>query len=389
MKLLRFFSAVILIICGIYSSGAFAVIDNNAAVVRLRGTCQEGAVSLDNCFTTMGSLTDWINGTRHPNAGSPLLVEIGAGTFGRLALTCDAAAGYTGYVSFAGAGPEQTVILFGASSVPPYGVIESNNCTNLSFSGLTVRDGGYGYIVWNGGGMSHWSNVVVDVSARGWSEDVCGATKGQHYWFGSRFVNRAVVTIGSAYNASCDDSWFIGSEITLTTRKRGIFSSGSANFVTINATNGTEVHVYGSVIRAIGPDPSGFTGTLTAVQSASNAQVHLHGTGIDVLSMEPRNVVALSATTGGMIHANGSAYNLSTVSGSTVTRVLNNGGHIHAPYLWEHIPDPTAIPNYTSVTGADITTVTTGTSDGHPHTVIYDSSCASKWYDTVDKACRP
>lgn len=388
MKSFRILSAAAFLICFFFSSSVLAVIDNNASVVRLRTTCQDGAASLDNCFTTMGTLTSWINGTRRPGASSPLLVEIGAGTFGRLALTCDASTGYTGYVSFAGAGPEQTIILFGASSNPPFGVIESNGCTNLSFSHLTVRDGGYGYIVWNGGGMSHWSNVVVDVSARGWSEDTCGATKGQHYWVGSRFVNRAVVTIGSAYNASCDDSWFIGSEITLTTRKRGIFSAGSGNFTTINASNGTEVHLYGSVVRAIGPDPTTATGTLTAIQSTSSAQVHLHGTGIDALSVEPRNIVALSATTGGMIHANGSSYNLSTVSG-TVTRILNNGGHIHAPYLWEHIPDPTTIPNYTSVTGADMTTVTTGTSDGQPHLVIYSANCTSKWYDTVDKVCRP
>jgi hypothetical protein len=335
----------------------------------------------------MNSLTTWINNTRLPRATSPLLVEIGAGTFGRLALTCNPSAGYTGYVSFAGAGPEQTIILFGASSSPPFGVIESNDCTNLSFSGLTVRDGGYGYIVWNGGGKSHWSNVVVDVSARGWSEDTCGASKGEHYWFGSRFINRVVVTIGSAYNASCDDSWFIGSEITLTTRKRGIFSSGSGNFVAINATNGTEVHVYGSVVRAIGPDPSSFTGTLTAVQAGSNAEVHLHGTGIDALSMEPRNIVVLSAATGGKIHANGSSYNLSTVGG-TVTRVANNGGHIHAPYLWEHIPDPATIPNFTSVTGADMTTETVGSDT---NMLVYNSQCTGSggpWYNVALRTCR-
>lgn len=104
--------------------------------------------------------------------------------------------------------------------------------------------------------------------------------------------------------------------------------------------------------------------------------------------MEPRNIVVLSAATGGTIHANGSSYNLSTVGG-TVTRVVNNGGHIHAPYLWEHIPDPATVPNFTSVTGADMTTVTTGTSDGQPHLLIYSTNCASKWYDSVDKACRP
>ena len=70
----------------------------------------------------------------------------------------------------------------------------------------------------------------------------------------------------------------------------------------------------------------------------------------------------------------------------------NNGGtgHIHAPYQWQHLPDPTTAPNFTSVTGADTTTVkVVSPVDGlqHPHPVVYDTNCASKWYDTADKAC--
>jgi hypothetical protein len=98
-------------------------------------------------------------------------------------------------------------------------------------------------------------------------------------------------------------------------------------------------------------------------------------------------VVALSASNAGVIHANGAAYNLSTGTGGAVTRIANSGGHVHAPYLWEHIPDPATTPNFTSVTGADMAPLASGTSDGHPHFLMFDSSCSSHWYDTVDKAC--
>ncbi|MEQ1592448.1 MAG: hypothetical protein ABL892_08670 [Thiobacillaceae bacterium] len=372
------------------TSSALAVIDANAPAVKLQTSCTEAGVALNNCFTKMVAVTSWINNTRRPNKNAPLVVNIGPGIFGRLALTCDAPTGYTGYVSFSGTGPKQSVIQFSASGNPPFGVIESNGCTNLSFSALTVSSGdnpgsfNYGYIVWNGGGMSQWSSVVVDVTARGWSEETCGSTKGEHYWFGSRFQNTALVGIGTAYSANCDDSWFIGSEITLTTKPKGSISAGNGDFTTIKAANNTEVHVYGSVIRAIAPGATvaAATQNLTAVSVGSNAQIHIHGTGLDVLSAG--GATALSADSGGMIHANGSAYNLSSLGG-TVTRIANNGGHIHAPYLWEHIPSASLI----SVTGADTTTIATGTSDGHPHPAIYDLTCPSKWFDTVDKACSP
>lgn len=371
-------------------SYASAAIDNNAPAVKLQTSCTEAGVALNNCFTSTGTLTNWIRTTRLPNKNVPLVVNIGPGTFDRLKLTCNATAGYTGYISFAGAGPKQSVIQYSAGGSGPFGIIESDGCTNLSFSALRVSSGdsagsfNYGYIVWNGGGMSQWSNVVVEASARGWSEEICGTTKGQHYWFGSQFQNTALVGIGTAYSANCDDSWFIGSEITLTTKKKGILTAGNGDFTTIKVANNTEVHVYGSVVRAIVPDASTSTGNLTAVSVESNGQAHLHGTGIDVLSMEPRSVIALSAASGGTIHANGSSYNLSTSSGP-ITRIVNNGGHIHAPYLWEHIPTAPLV----SVTGADMATVASGTSDGHPHLAIYDTSCPSKWFDTADKICRP
>ena len=59
---------------------------------------------------------------------------------------------------------------------------------------------------------------------------------------------------------------------------------------------------------------------------------------------------------------------------------------MHAPYQWEPHPTP---PVILSENGADIAVVTSGTSDSHPHMLVYDNSCTSKWYDMVDKACRP
>jgi hypothetical protein len=392
MKTMSYLRAMLVVTSLITATAAHAVNDNNATTVKLQTSCTEGGVQQNNCFSSMNALVAWIEYIRLPNKDAPLQVNIGPGTFTRLALTCDAPGGYTGYISFNGAGPQQSIIAYSASGNPPFGVIEINDCTNLSFSDLKVSSGetsfgfNYGYIVWNGGGTSHWSNMVVDVGARGWSEEVCGSTKGSHYWVGSKFKNSAIASIGVAYAATCDDSWFFGSEITQTTEPRGSFGGGSAGtYTTIKATNNTEVHVYGSVIRALVPDVSPYTRNMIAVNVSSNAQVHLHGTGIDALnSGGPGNIVALLADSGGIIHANGSAYNLSSMNG-TITRISNNGGHVHAPYLWEHIPSTDLV----SVTGADMTTIAAGTSDGHPHFAIYDETCASKWFDTVDKACSP
>ena len=146
-------------------SNASAAIDNNAPAVKLQTSCSEAGVALNNCFTSMGTLTNWIRTTRLPNKSVPLVVNIGPGTFDRLALTCNASVGYTGYISFAGAGPKQSVIQFSAGGSGPFGIIEINGCTNLSFSALRVSSGdsagsfNYGYIVWNGGGLSRYKEA--------------------------------------------------------------------------------------------------------------------------------------------------------------------------------------------------------------------------------------
>jgi hypothetical protein len=123
---------------------------------------------------------------------------------------------------------------------------------------------------------------------------------------------------------------------------------------------------------------------MAAATATGSGKIHIHGTGIDVISQSANNIVALAASNGGTIHANAAAYSLKTGSGGTVTRISNNGGHVHAPYLWEQHANPPAI---LSENGADMAVVT-GTADNHPHLVIYDTSCAGKWFDTSTNACR-
>lgn len=370
MKSLYNFSTVASLVCLFFSSSVFAVIDNNAPVVKLRkGSCTEAGVTLDNCFVGAGTLATWIGNTRIPTASTPLLVEIGPGTFGGLALNCG---GTWGYTTFRGAGMNQTV----------FGSVTSISCTNLHFSDLAIKGNFYGGIKWDGGGESTWTNVVVHSKGQAWYSDSCGQVRGNHYWYNSRIMNVAAFSISNGYSEACDESWFFGSEITTTVPVGAYPASGGA----VYASGQGIIHVYGSVLRAFVDGPTQWHG-VAAAMSVDGGEVHIHGTGIDVISNTGANIVAISASNGGKIHANQSAYNLQT-TGGTVTRIQkdqNVNTHVHAPYLWEHIPDSPLI----SVTGADMTTVTTGTSDGQPHLVIYSTNCSSKWYDAVDKICRP
>lgn len=342
---------------------------------------------LNNCFETTTALVGWLANTRRPNVSSPLVVKVGAGTFGAIALTCNAASSYTGSISFVGAGRQQTTFSNGSGGAYPVSV---SNCTDLAFSDLAIRGSIYpGYINWNGGGSSRWTNLDVDTLGRIWTEEVCGSSRGEHYWFGSRLRASDEFTAAGGYRATCDESWFFGSEILMDVdcyNQNGTYVGGPNAAVAFNVFRMGEVHVYGSVIRtrATCPTKSGTFLMSVAVSDTNQpgGEIHMHGTGIDVISEDTNNVMALGATSGGLIHANAVSYNLSTTAG-TVTRIGNAGGHIHAPYLWEAHPTPPAIQ---SVTGADMAVVTDG---AQPHLVIYSSNCTSKWFDTSTNACRP
>jgi hypothetical protein len=398
-SLLKAFHHSVLVALALTSLDArAAVIDPAAKAVTVSKTCTDAnGNARDNCFTSVNSAVGWMKSTRKPNATNPLAVNIEPGNFHsdeNISISC-LANGYTGYTSFVGSGREQTVITGpGSGSTSPLNV---RGCTEMNFSNLRIASGGglvpYGGVYWYGGGNSTWSDVDIISNGRAWYDSECGATRGQHRWYSSRIhVNTSAAT-GTPYVAECDETWFYGSEIVSETASGQNLSSGSAVVV---ASGQGIIHVYGSNLRAL-MYGSIYSNSATTIASASgDGEIHIHGTGIDLISTSAANFDVLLAADNGKIHANISAFNFNVPSGATVTRIAKvNGGHVHAPYLWEHIPDtddnPSTIDtNFVSVNGVDQTTVTTGTSDGHPHPAIYSTGCpnTARWYDTVDKVCR-
>ncbi len=383
MKNLRMFAAATAAALSLAAFNASATIDPAASVVQLRTSCDDGSGGeLDNCFTYVPDLTAWLKNTRLPSADSPLEVHIGQGTWSAsgsgFQLICQPSIGYTGHIAFKGAGRDHSIFTAGVGLA-----LLVKDCDNLSFRDLTLRatgDSG-GAVSWRGGGHSNWSGVDIDGKYYAWNEK-CGATPGKHYWFGSRIVGRdSFANNTTAYAAPCDESWFFGSEITVSVDcPLAAIPQVSPAALTVGKA---EVHVYGSVIRSLASCPMATNGALRAAVTYGTGALHIHGTGIDVISTVPNNIIALSADSDTTIHANTSAYNLSTASG-TVTRV-SGAGHIHAPYQWEPHTTP---PNIISQDGAD-TAVVTSSAGGTPRMVIYSTACASKWFDVGANACQP
>lgn len=361
-----------LLVTGFQFNAATAAIDNDAAVVELRTSCVADGVALGNCFTDLPTLNAWVWNTRHPSAVAPLLIDIGPGTF-----TGQFACANSGYVSMRGAGQNATILEYG--SFP----IRADNCTNMSFSDLTVRNTQTLFGVWwFGGGKTVWENVHLDMIGYAWAEGAgtgCQWTPGEHYWIDSRITARPV-SGGSitAYYATCDVSWFIGSEVAAIVDSS---YTGPMSVQTVRAPGG-EIHFYGSVIRSISESGTNIINQ-SAVFGRDGGQVHIHGTGIDVISADGNDIKALEVQTGAGIHANQASYVMKTGSGGSKSRIVNNGGTVRAPYLWEEGTPP----DISSANGADMV-VTTDNADNQPHLVLYSDNCPGKWFDTVTGACR-
>lgn len=361
-------TASVLIVFYMLSATVQAAPDPTASVVYLRTNCTEEGVNLGNCFTTMDSLITWINGTRHPSATNPLVVEIGPGTFSRFSCASG------GYTTLRGSGREQTIITNGQEEGNAF---DASGCTQLEFSELRIVGSKTALhsMDWSGSGTSTWSNVDVIGNSYGWFDG-----GGTHFWFGSRFINKAGFGVSRAYQTT-GDNWFFGSEIVAEA------ANGAFEVMALGVRNGGKVHVYGGAIRVSVPNSGSTLGNGSGIKAVytygAGTEIHIHGTGIDVISGQGNNVAALIAENGAMIHANETAYNLSTGTGGTIYRIINTAGHVHAPYFWEEHAGP---PNIVSVTGAD-RAVITQTDNGHPGMVIYDTSCASKWYNIGTQTC--
>ncbi len=353
--------------------------DPTAGVVYLLTNCNVHNSPLANCFETMGSLTTWVANTRHPNAAAPLVVEIGPGTFSPFG--CQNG----GYTTLRGSGRQNTIITNGQAFGDAF---SASNCTQLDISELSIvgtAARALHTMDWSGAGTSTWSNVdVIANGGYGWYD-----TGGTHFWFGSRFTNNfGVAGVSRAYETG-GVSWFFGSEIVANDA-----SGNAAEVEALGVLAGGEAHVYGGNLRAVvsggngGSTLSEIAGikavnALKASSSLPGGMVHIHGTGIDVISSPGNQIAALMAGSGAMIHANGDSYNLSTGTGGTIYRILNNGGDVRAPYQWEEGPTP---PQIQSANGSD-TTVLTNTTDGQPHLLLYSTNCASGWYDTALHLC--
>lgn len=395
MKLVYKLFVVVSAVFSLTTFSAHAAIDPAASSVLLRTSCDDGAGgTLNNCFNSPGALMNWIKGTRYPSATDTLAVDIGPGIYQRIEWLCAPGAGH---VSFRGAGRGRT--LFTNNDVLG-NAMTFQNCQNLTFDSMTI-DAKFISVVWAGKGNATWTDVELVAGYATWYEtpanqlasgSVCpSGVNNEHKFFSSSLILKNPTIGALIYLNNCGVTWFFGSELVLDVPSttwggvaEGVKSSGA----------GHEVHLYGSNIRLFSGDNSAVAG-LVAFNANTGGQIHVHGTGIDVISTKDIPVTALQASTNGGIHADESSYVMRTGAGGSVTRVSNNGGHVHGVYLWMHVPDTDGNPatvdtNYFSVNGADQTFVKTGTSDGHPHPAVYSDACpaASRWYDTVDQVCR-
>lgn len=366
-KLIHTLSGFTLLIISLIISQVNAAVDLDASIIKLRTNCTENGSTINNCFTDLPTLNTWVWNTRTPapNPTSPLKIDIGPGTFNG-AFTCHSLLTENfGSVTMQGAGIHNTTLQNSS------GAISTVRCHNMVFSDMTLKNYGNLFGVKNLGGSTVWNNIRIEGIGYAWfdSPNPCNGS-GSHYWFNSTIIAETASGSTKAYYTGCDESWFFGSEI---------IARGSSGISQPIQANGGEVHLYGSVIRAL---PSGDTSAI-AVESLNGGEVHIHGTGIDVIGTGANAIVALSATGGGSIHANQASYVMKTGAGGTKTRISNSGGSIAAPYLWQNADTP---PDVNTETGAD-TVVITNTSDNHPHMLISDNSCASKWYDINSNTC--
>lgn len=362
--------------------------DTDATVVQLRTSCQENGNPIANCFTTTASLQTWMTSQRATNAG-PLVVNIGAGTFDPFSCSD------SNDISLKGSGRGVTVM-----SSPQFGLTASN-CFNFHVQDLTLSatDLGFSFgVFWTNEGTSTWDNVEVVGGVYGWSEQCSDSQiRPVHRWFSSEIRSKRK----TAYSVGCSENWLTGSEITA----EGSGLSGELTAISVRkqeiATVSPEIHVYGSVIRVIASDGAEFVppeGTssvnskgMIAVFAGTEADVHIHGTGIDVLgNHEPNDVAALLVANGGMIHANQSSYVMRTAAPGKEYRLKNDGGMLMAPYQWEsNVLQKTLV----SVDGADTTyeLVPDPSGASRPRTLSYSSTCngpGGPWFDVATQTCR-
>lgn len=397
----------------------------DADTVTLRKSCFEGGNEIPNCFETMAAVNTWLKTVRFVGPNKPTLVDIGPGTFQGWVCT-------SSNVTLRGSGRDRSV--FGA--VPnSFGgaIVISNGCTNLNVQDMTINGslttfGGWatrGVDVWNLAAVTSWTNVEIIAENYGWYENIeniqaCTNKNGKHMWFSSRIqVTDGFQGFSKAYSANCAQSWFWGSEIIAKANNNPTVAFA------IEATD-AEIHLYGSDVRLL------LAGNTTAQETVINgsasitnghllmaalkgSEIHVHGTGLDVMhdGTGTADMLYADADIKSHFHATASGFNIHLGGTGKVKRVAGPGKRIEAPYTWgertsaplstkaDGTPAPNGVGTLISRNGADRYTETdcqpTGncsSGGGFPHDMVYLASCTGlaanqgPWFDMTTKACR-
>lgn len=349
-----------------------AAIDEDAQIVNLRKNCLEDGAEVPNCFISSSAVMDWIQNIR--TVTKPLTINVGPGKHDYFKCV------NTNKLSIKGSGPTQSF----------FSGLHASNCFDLNVQDVTVTNWFPSPIYWSGDGSSIWTNVQVIGSIYAWTETGCDqiTKRPLHKWFASQLKSNSK----TVYLSACSENWIFGSELVLT----GADLNGVKNGVMVGAANGEntnpELHLYGGNLRVILQDDITYS-DMTAVYAGRNGEVHIHGTGIDVVGNNiNNNVTALRGEDGGMIHAAQSAFVMKTEGDGKIIRINNVDGisKIMAPYLWEK-EILSKGNNFISDDGADRTTeIVCDTQSCSPHSYIYMSSCTTNgpWFDIATNSCR-
>ncbi len=348
-------------------------------------------------------------------ADSPLLIEVGPGTFNStnyyasyFCVHNPAINWVSENITVRGAGPGVTII--GDDDVDDIYAMELDNCPSLHFENLTVK--GPIAVWWNGGGRSTWENVELIGDTRTWVDNDCSpggiwpfTERAVHYWWGSIVRTLGAGTAGVAVDARCSEHWFYGSEISALGNASS--SSSLASMTSIKIGSGGpfvgDVRLFGSAVRTgSGSLPASHAAfsSGTGVSVSGGGQFHMHGGIINTTSsgVAGADATGLSVTGSGSLgHTPDTAFVVKAGSGGTATRVAESaGGTALSPFLWQAGTAP-PVPALQSVEGADMYVEYDCGSDGNcdaggtqAHIMVYNpTECATElWFDSTTGRCR-
>jgi hypothetical protein len=355
-----------------------------------------------DCFESVSALQAYVWGTGapstggiDPDAGDPLIVEIGPGTFSGH-LTCED----NGWVTFRGAGRDRSEISYNGF----VGAFYATDCHEVAFQDLAIRHTTNIGVTVIGASTTTWTDVDITGSFAGWYDQGCGgsataAPAGEHFFWGVKFEGEV-----NAFFAECARSWIFGSD--LVARPVDAPTNNNAAIIAVRIAHRAEVNVFGSNVEATMASTSSnvitdaygiWVGSNGNNVSTGYGAFEMHGGRIrvDASNLAGVDAVGMNVFDSGTGDASArvleDGFELKEGSGATATRLMGDGS-IASPFL---LPSGTAAPATVSLTGQDLFVDTDCATAGcnstgtEPHLLIYSSTCTSKWFDVVTGACKP